>query len=99
MSEQANKEDELFWKLSNSMIQHINNEGRDSGATPALAAAALLFSAARFNAHLLARNAENVEQFREMQAEGIAHFKEQFEKMIADNMGDYERNFEQFRAG
>jgi hypothetical protein len=98
MSEQDNKEDQLFWQLSNSLIQHTNNEGRESGATPGLAAAALLFAAARFNAHLLARNAETVEQFREMQKEGLEHFQEQFRKMLTDNLADYEKNFDQFRG-
>ena len=99
MSEQENKEDQLFWQLSNSLIKHTNDEGRDSGATPSLAAAALLFAAARFNAYLLARNAENVEQFRAMQEEGIAHFKGQFDKMLADNLRDYEQNFDQLTQG
>lgn len=93
MSEQENKEDQLFWQLSNSLINHTNNEGRESGATPPLAAAALLFAAARFNTHLLARNAENLEQFRAIQEEGLAHFKIQFEKMLNDNVRDYEQDF------
>jgi hypothetical protein len=99
MSEQENTEDQLFWQLSNSLINHTNTEGRDSGATPSLAAAALLFAAARFNAHLLARNAENAEQFRDLQAEGMAHFKTQFEKMLADNIRDYEQNFDKLANG
>ena len=89
-------DDQQFWQLIDTFIQHANAQGQASGAPPHVAGAALMFAAARFNAYVLARSAANAEQFRTNMPGALEYFRQQFDKMMTENMDDYAANFEKY---
>jgi hypothetical protein len=85
MSENQNNDD--AWKVVESFINLANEHA--STLSPGSVSSALLYAASRFNAFIVASNAED---FTEEKEQSIQYFLGQYEKMLRDNMDDYEQN-------
>ena len=84
MSEDENEE---LWKVVESFINLANEH--TARLSPGSVSSALLYAASRFNAFIVATNAEDLSEEKES---SIAYFLGQYEKMLRDNMDDYEKN-------
>ena len=84
MSEQEN--DELL-KIVESFIELANEHSNK--VSPGAVSSAILYAASRFNAFIVATNAED---FTEEKETSIQYFLKQYEQMLRDNMDDYEKN-------
>ena len=84
MSEDQNED---VWKVVESFISLANEHANN--LSPGSVSSALLYAASRFNAFIVASNAED---FAEEKEQSIKYFLSQYEKMLRDNMEDYEKN-------
>ena len=84
MSENQNED---AWKVVEAFINLAN--AQTENMSPGNVSSALLYAASRFNAFIVASNAEN---FSEEKEQSIQYFLGQYEKMLRDNMDDYEKN-------
>ena len=78
---------EELMKIVESFIDLANEHS--AKISPGGVSSALLYAASRFNAFIVATNAEN---FSEEKEQSIQYFLSQYEKMLRDNMDDYEKN-------
>jgi len=85
MSDNQNNED--AWQVVESFINLANEHA--TNMSPGSVSSALLYAASRFNAFIVASNAED---FAEEKEQSIQYFLSQYEKMLRDNMDDYEQN-------
>jgi len=84
MSEDQN---EKVWQVVESFINLANEHAAE--LSPGNVSSALLYAASRFNAFIVASNADDLAEEKEA---SIQYFLGQYEKMLRDNMDDYEKN-------
>ena len=84
-------EDKEFFDRADEII-NIANKQCDKSPIGKVSSS-LLFSAARFNAFIVASSAENLEQLKNEKEEAIKYFKEQYEKVFIENMDEYIKNY------
>lgn len=88
----SEKEDKAFFDRADAIIALANSQCDD---TPlGKVSSSLLFSAARFNAFIVASSAKDLDELKKEKKEAIKYFKEQYEKVFIDNMDEYIRNYE-----
>ena len=84
MAEEQNQE---LLEIVESFINLANEHAKK--ITPGAISSAFLYAASRYNAFIIASNAENLALEKE---QAIQYFLSQYEKMLRDNMDDYEKN-------
>jgi len=86
--------DQEFWNRVDALIA-LANKQCDS-APKGKVSASMLFSAARFNAFVMAWAIGDKNAFSTKKEDGIAYYTAQFEKMLRENLDDYEANYDKY---
>ena len=85
--------DKAFWDMADSFIQlantHLDKE------KPSRVSASALFSAARFNAFVIAAATENKAQLIAEKEAAIAYFLNQYESMLRENLDEHMTRYDQ----
>ena len=84
-------EDKDFFDRADAIIALANSQCDDSPIGKV--SSSLLFSAARFNAFIVASSAKDLESLKQEKTEAIKYFKEQYEKVFIENMDEYIKNY------
>lgn len=85
---------EKFWDVADSFV-HLANENCKQ-VERGQVCAAMMFSAARFNAFTTSVDAPDAEVFAKEVEPAIAYFRDEFEKMLRENFRDYAKNFNSY---
>ena len=91
-----NDTEQQFWPLVEEWIDTANQ--RASLQEPALVSDALLYAAARFNAHTVAAASTSRVEFKAELGDIKALLMEQFEVMLDANLDDYLENYKIYLA-
>lgn len=87
--------DEEFWEIADSFIhlanQHLERAGRGK------VSAAFLYAVARFNAFLVAAEADSPEEMANDKSPALAYFTQQYKKILRENLDDNIKNFERYK--
>jgi len=86
--------DQEFWNVADGFIALANQRCDTVGSGKV--SAAMLYSAARFNAFVAASGAKSKEQYIAERENTVAYFAAQFDKMLRENLSDYEANYEKY---
>ena len=93
-----NELDGDFFNRADAHI-HLSNE-QLSKVSIGKVSASMLYSVARFNAYVSARECDSMQQMKETQQETIRYFVGEYEKMLKENLDDYIENFDGYmRSG
>lgn len=88
------KPDEAFWRAADSFIHHANDQA--GSAESSVVSAAFAYSAARFNAFVIASQCGNKENFEAEKAAAIDYFVNQYKLALTENAADYSANFDKY---
>lgn len=88
--------DDQFWKMADEFITLANDKAQ--GVKRDVVSASLLFAAARYNAYLLARGSQSLDDYNTRKEEVIQFFLQQYEKMLRDNVEDHAVNYDAHRT-
>jgi hypothetical protein len=86
--------DSAFWDRADNVIR-LANEQCES-AQRSKVSASLLYATARFNAFIVAGNANNAEEMKQDKEDAVQYFIEQYRKMLVENLDDYIKNFSKY---
>lgn len=97
MTEKRTGSDDLdprFWDRADEVIQLANEQCSKDGAR--IVSASLLYTAARFNAFIVASNAVDAKEMELDKERAISYFTERYRKMLTENINDHIRNFDRY---
>jgi hypothetical protein len=83
-----------FWSRVNALINLANDQC--NAADPSEVCASTMYTAARFNAFIVARSTGSGQNMKIEKERALEYFTDQFRKMMADNLDDFSENFEKY---
>ncbi len=87
------KPDEAFWRVADGFIAHANSQNdTDRGVV----SAGFAYSAARFNAFVIASQCGTKENFEAEKDAAIEYFVGQYKLALTENVADYSANFDKY---
>jgi hypothetical protein len=89
-----NSSEAAYWHRVDAFI-NLSNE-LSAGAVPDEVGASLLYSAARFNAFLVAKMANNAENMAQEKQQALDYFTDHFRSMLAANLEDFTVNYDKY---
>jgi len=89
----TSKDDEFF-SMADAYIALANTQSKD--AIQGKVSATFLYAAARFNAFLVATNAESKATFESGTEDSIEYFMSEYRKMLEEHFADYNVNYESY---
>ncbi len=81
-----------FNKIADAFIDLANQQAEETH--PENVSMAILYAASRFNAYIVASNAENLEQYETELQGATDFFNEKYQEMLLDNLEDYKKMYE-----
>ena len=85
-----------FWNRVNTLINTANDQC--GSADPSEVCASTMYSAARFNAFIVARSTGSQQNLQLEKEQALAYFTDQFRAMMEENLDDFIENFEKYMA-
>lgn len=86
--------DKEFYEMADAHIAVANEQAKS--INPGKVSATILYSAARFNAFLVASNAESAADFASKKEEACEFFMGEYQKMLDEHFADYANNFDKY---
>ncbi|HEY5826283.1 MAG TPA: DUF3144 domain-containing protein [Cyclobacteriaceae bacterium] len=90
-----NEVDDGFFDRADAHI-HLSNE-QMAKVSVGKVSASMLYSTARFNAYVSAREWTNRAELNNAKQETISFFVKEYEKMLTENLDDYIKNFDHYK--
>ena len=79
--------DEIYRKMVDSLIDRANELAE--GNSPENVGLALLYAAARYNAHVVSQHAPTLEDYEKDLPRAREFFTDQYQRMLDENLEDY----------
>ena len=86
--------DEIYRSMVDSFIDRANELAEGNG--PENVGMALLYAAARFNAHVVSQHAETPEAYEHDVPKAREFFRKQYERMLDENLEDYKSVYSKY---
>ena len=87
---------DAFWERADAVINLANQQTESAQSEDV--SGSLLYASARFNAFLIAAQANDVDALRMGKEDAVAYFTEQYRQLLLDNLDDYIENFDEYSA-
>ncbi len=84
--------DKEFKEMADAFIDMANQQAKDGPAENV--GMAILYAASRFNAYVVAANAENLEKYESDISSATTFFQEKYQEMLQENLNDYKKVYE-----
>ncbi|MBL4712904.1 MAG: DUF3144 domain-containing protein [Gammaproteobacteria bacterium] len=84
--------DQKFKAIADTFIDLANQHAKEAHVENV--SIALLYAASRFNAYVVANNAENLEKFESDRKSASDFFQEKYQEMLQENLDDYSKVYE-----
>ena len=91
---QAAKPDEAFWRVADTFIATANDQAATTDR--GVVSAGFAYSAARFNAFVIASQCGNKQAFEAEKDAAIEYFVSQYKLALTENVADYSANFDKY---
>ena len=89
-----NSSEAAYWHRVDAFINLANE--LSAGAVPDEVGASVLYSAARFNAFLVAKMVNSAENMALEKDQALEYFTDHFRKMLASNLEDFTVNYDKY---
>jgi hypothetical protein len=85
------EQNKLFKHIADTHIDLANAELE--AADIHIVTSGFIYGAARFNAFSIASGAKNLQEYKEIRKEAMAHYTQVFQKMLEENLDNYQSSF------
>jgi hypothetical protein len=84
--------DQKFKKIADAFIDLANQQAKESNAENV--GMAILYAASRFNAYVVASNAEDLEKYETDMKAATEFFQGKYQEMLQENLDDYKKVYQ-----